>query len=62
MRRHRNGCGLDPPRDELARPDDEAGYGSARDRGSSTVEFVIASAAMVLLLLVSGAFADCEGI
>ena len=26
MRRHRNGCGLDPPRDERARPDDEAGF------------------------------------
>ena len=36
MRRHRNGCGLDPPRDARARPDGEAGYGSARDRGSQT--------------------------
>jgi hypothetical protein len=41
--RHRNGCGLDPPRDERARPTARTGYGSARDRGSSTVEFVIAS-------------------
>ena len=51
MRRHRNGRGLDPPRDERTRPDIPVEQGSPRDRGSSTVEFVIASAAMVLLLL-----------
>ena len=51
MRRHRNGRGLDPPRDEHTRPDIPVEQRSPRDRGSSTVEFVIASAAMVLLLL-----------
>ena len=51
MRRHRNGRGLDPPRDEHTRPDIPVERRSPRDRGSSTVEFVIASAAMVLLLL-----------
>ena len=51
MRRHRNGRGLDPPRDEHTRPDIPVRQGPPRDRGSSTVEFVIASAAMVLLLL-----------
>jgi Flp pilus assembly protein TadG len=51
VRLHRHGRGLDPPRDEYARPDNPVEQGSPRDRGSSTVEFVIASAAMVLLLL-----------
>ncbi len=51
MRRHRNGRELDPPRDGHARPDNPVDHAPPRDRGSSTVEFVIASAAMVLLLL-----------
>ena len=51
MRRHRNGRGLDPPLDEHTRSDIPVEQRSPRDRGSSTVEFVIASAAMVLLLL-----------
>lgn len=51
MQGHRNGRGLDPPRDEHPRPDEPFEQVSPRDRGSSTVEFVIASAAMVLLLL-----------
>jgi len=51
VRRHRNGRGLDPPGDEHERPDNPVEHGPPRDRGSSTVEFVIASAAMVLLLL-----------
>lgn len=51
MRRHRNGRGLDPPRDEQARSENPVEHWPPRDRGSSTVEFVIASAAMVLLLL-----------
>ena len=51
MRRHRNSRGLDPPRDEHTRSDIPVEQGPPRDRGSSTVEFVIASAAMVLLLL-----------
>ena len=51
MRRHRHGRGLDPPLDEHTRSDIPVEQRSPRDRGSSTVEFVIASAAMVLLLL-----------
>ena len=51
MRRHHNGRGLDPPLDEHTRSDIPVEQRSRRDRGSSTVEFVIASTAMVLLLL-----------
>jgi Flp pilus assembly protein TadG len=51
VQRHRNGRGLDPPRQKRTRPEEPVKNGLPRDRGSSTVEFVIASAAMVLLLL-----------